>query len=90
MKHLLTEHPATVGESYLEHLHSAWSFAGSMLLGTLACLIHGLLPFLFTQTGSSLVKDLHDRMIINRSRRLKIGTGDNFPPVDAPADSHRA
>ena len=65
---LFTEHPASVGETYFEHLCSAWYFAANMLLGALACLLHGLLPFLFEKTGSGRIAHLHDRMIVNRSR----------------------
>ena len=63
-----TEHPATVGESYVEHLRSASGFAFGMICGGLACLVHGVLPFLFTSTGSSAIRRLHERMILNRSR----------------------
>ena len=68
MHRLFTEHPASVGETYFQHLCSAWYFAANMLLGALACLLHGLLPFLFEKTGSGRIAHLHDRMIVNRSR----------------------
>ena len=63
-----TEHPASVGETYGEHLVSASGFAGRMAVGALACFMHGLLPFLFTRTGSGIINDLHGQMILNRSR----------------------
>ena len=63
-----TDHPASVGETYLEHLASAWGFAGAMLLGSIACAIHGVFPFLLTVTGSSTIRRLHDRMVANRLR----------------------
>lgn len=68
---LFTEHPAAVGETYLQHLCSATGFAARMIGGGLACLLHGLLPFLFVRVGSATIDKLHDRMIVNRSRRLK-------------------
>ncbi|MEE8545441.1 MAG: DUF6356 family protein, partial [Alphaproteobacteria bacterium] len=37
MRLSFTEHPASVGESYLEHLAMALSFAVPMMLGALAC-----------------------------------------------------
>jgi hypothetical protein len=64
-----TEHPASVGETYAEHMASAWSFSGRMALGALACFLHGLFPFLFTRTGSGIINELHGRMILNRSRQ---------------------
>ncbi len=64
-----TEHPASVGETYGEHMASAWSFSGRMALGALACFVHGLLPFLFTRTGSGIIAELNSRMILNRTRQ---------------------
>src|SRR5215212_5844648 len=64
-----TKHPATVNESYAEHLATAWSFAFQMIGGGCACLLHGLLPFLFTTTGSSTIRELHERMVTNRVRQ---------------------
>ena len=56
---LLTEHPATVGETYAQHLRFAFRFGGSMVIGGLACMVHGLLPFSFTTSGSRRVRRLH-------------------------------
>lgn len=63
-----TEHPHAVGETYLQHLRSAWSFSGSMIVGGLACFLHGLFPFLCTSTGSATIRRLHDRMVVHRVR----------------------
>lgn len=72
---LFTSHPATVGESYGEHLAHASGFGVRMILGGLACLVHGLLPFLFVRTGSAAIAELHTRMVTHRSR---------MPDQDAP------
>ncbi len=77
MKRLFTDHPASVGESYTEHLAMASRFAGRMLLGSLACLVHALLPFLFVKTGSAIITELHGRMVTNRDRRVAPGLGEN-------------
>jgi len=65
---LFTEHPASVGESYWQHLRHAMGFGLRMGVSGLACMLHGLLPFLFVRTGSRQVALLHDRMIVNRSK----------------------
>lgn len=63
----LTCHPASVGESYGEHLAAAWRF-GFVLVGAgLACLIHGLLPFAFERTASGAVQRLNASMIARRA-----------------------
>jgi hypothetical protein len=63
------EHPESVGETYLGHLRSAARFSGLMLLGALACLIHGLLPFAFQTTGSRQIRRLHEAMVTDRGAR---------------------
>jgi hypothetical protein len=61
-----TDHPASVGESYLEHLGRATAFGLRMMCAGLACLLHGLLPFLFQRTGSRAISELHERMVTHR------------------------
>ena len=65
---LFTEHPASVDETYGEHMAMAASFGWRMLLGSLVCFVHALLPFLFVKTGSTIITELHDRMVTNRVR----------------------
>ncbi len=61
-----TEHPASVGESYGEHMGQAVCFGSRMVLAGLACLVHGVLPFLFVRTGSRTINELNERMVRNR------------------------
>ncbi len=65
-KTLFTEHPASVGESYVEHMGVALSFAGPLLGAGLAALVHAVLPFLCGTTASGTVKRLHARMMNRR------------------------
>jgi hypothetical protein len=60
------EHPASVNETYLEHLLSALSFGTKMLVAGLACMLHGLLPALFVTRGSDTICALHERMMTKR------------------------
>jgi hypothetical protein len=39
-----------------------------MMLAGLACLVHGVLPFLFVRTGSRAISELNERMISGRVR----------------------
>ena len=66
LRHLFSEHPASVGESYLTHLLAASAFALRLLAGGLACLVHAVLPFLFVHTGSDCVSRLHQEMLARR------------------------
>lgn len=63
-----TEHPASVGESYRQHLAHASGFGIRMVMGGFACILHGLLPFLFVKTGSKQIETLHGKMVVNRSK----------------------
>ncbi len=53
-----TEHPASVGESYWQHLAFALGFAGKLMLAGLAALVHALLPFLFRTTASCMIAEM--------------------------------
>jgi len=62
-------HPASVGESYVEHFGMATAFGFALLRAGIACLIHAFLPFLFTTTGRRAIEDLHRRMVTHRDHR---------------------
>lgn len=64
-----SEHPASVGETYTEHMGRAACFGVRMIGAGIACLVHAVLPFLFVHTGSRTIGELNDRMIA--SRRVK-------------------
>ena len=67
---LFREHPASVGESYGEHFAHATGFGVRMVFGGFACILHGILPFLFVRTGSRQITELHDRMVVNRAKPM--------------------
>jgi hypothetical protein len=67
---LFTEHPTSVGETYAQHFGQAIRFGTLMVLAGVACILHGLLPFLYVRTGSRAVAQLHERMVINRNSAL--------------------
>ena len=75
-----SEHPASVGESYSEHLFRAVYFGTRMVFAGVACLVHGLLPFLFVRTGSRAIAELNDRMVVNRRVGLPVATADERLP----------
>jgi hypothetical protein len=71
IQRLFSEHPASVGESYGEHLLRASWFAGKMLVGAGACFIHALLPFLCIRTGSETIQQLHTAMVTHRRAKAE-------------------
>lgn len=62
------EHLESVDETYLEHMGHAFGFGRRMVAAGLACLVHGIMPGLFVTTGSSAIRELHDRMVVNRRK----------------------
>lgn len=66
---LFTDHPASVGETYLQHFVFATRFGATMIAGGLACVVHGVLPFLCTTSGSRRVRRLYEMLQRHPSRR---------------------
>lgn len=60
-------HLDAVGEDYREHRRFAFDFGWAMVKGGLACMLHGLVPAWFTETGSRTVRRLHG-VIADRER----------------------
>lgn len=63
---LFTDHPASVDETYGEHMVTALGFSGPLFKAAAAALIHAFLPFLFVTTGSETITTLHTRMVTSR------------------------
>ena len=58
IKKLFTEHPNSLGESYLEHLICAAGYGLRMIFAGFAAIIHSIFPFLFETTASDLAKEI--------------------------------
>ncbi|MBL4863942.1 MAG: hypothetical protein JKY63_03475 [Rhodobiaceae bacterium] len=65
---IFTKHPATVNETYRQHMGRAFSFSVEMIVGGLACMVHGVVPACFEKTGGNAVRRLHATMVVNRNR----------------------
>ena len=61
------DHPASAGETYLEHMAFAGWFAQKLFLAGGAALIHAIIPPLFETTASTNIRELYHR-IENRNR----------------------
>src|ERR1043166_7653984 len=70
MRRFFTVHPATVGETYLEHFAFATSLGSRMVAGGLACILHGFVPELCKTTGSRTI----------REPALRLAPGNRQPP----------
>ena len=68
---LFTDHPASVDETYGQHFVAAAGFGFRMIWGGLVCLVHAVIPGAFCNTGSDMIRELHERMVINRRRKAE-------------------
>lgn len=66
LKKLFVDHPASVNESYYQHMGVAFGFGFQMLIGALACFIHGLVPGLCQKTGSKTILCLNAQLLAKR------------------------
>lgn len=63
LRELFNEHPNSVNETYLEHMHMSSSFGFWLLVAMFCAFVHALLPFVFEKTGSKIITKLHSRMV---------------------------
>ena len=77
-----TDHPATVNETYLQHMVTAFGFGARMLVGGAGCFVHGLFPWLCLTRGSDTVRLLHHRMVTHRVVRPVRGQTVALPAAD--------
>lgn len=89
-KNPFTDHPASVGETYSEHLVHASGFGFAMLKGGVVCLVHALLPFMFEKTGSQIITGLHDRMVANRVAAQNMARAQAYAQENGGAETKAA
>ncbi|MEM1230764.1 MAG: DUF6356 family protein [Pseudomonadota bacterium] len=80
-----TDHPATVGESYLQHQRAAFGYSARLFRASLCCAVHGLFPWLHTRSGSDCIKALHGELQA-RTATADTATG----PLPLPAGEQQA
>ncbi len=59
---LFQEHPKSLGMSWAEHGAGAVAIGARMVGAGLACIVHAVVPALFTETAGRTVKSLYDQM----------------------------
>jgi len=69
LRRLFLDHPASVNESYPEHMGVAAGFGWALLKASCACFVHALVPGLCERTGSRIITRLHSRMVTNRRQQ---------------------
>lgn len=72
LQRMFREHPAKVGESYVEHLVFAFGFSARLFRAAFAAFVHGVVPCLHETTASAAVLDMNDEL---RARRASMAQG---------------
>ncbi len=54
-----TEHPASVGESYGEHMRVSLGFAGNCALAAGAAFVHAIVPSMCSKSASTRIRAMH-------------------------------
>jgi hypothetical protein len=70
------DHPASVGETYLQHLTVALGYSLRLFAAGLAALLHGFLPFLCKTSASAAIKEMHAEMAARKARPAPYRSGD--------------
>ena len=58
----ITDHPASVGQTYFEHFKFAVKVSASLFKAFSACLIHAIYPPVHKNTASATIAELHNRI----------------------------
>ena len=65
-------HLKGVHESYVQHLKFAMKCGSKMAINGVACMLHGLVPFIFTHAASDCIKEMYMRFIKRDKNSLVI------------------
>jgi hypothetical protein len=76
---LLTEHPRSLGMSWASHGIGALGIGARLVGAGCACLVHAVIPGMFTQTAGKTVTDMYDHM---NKRRAGAANPDSWPDYE--------
>ncbi len=66
LRTLFIDHPASVGESYVEHLRASLETATRLGAAAGACVVHAIVPGLCRTTASTAILQLHAEIMPRR------------------------
>ena len=64
---LFTEHPRSLGMTWIGHGVGAVSIALQLIAAGFGCLVHALVPGWFTQTAGRTVARMHEHMLARKA-----------------------
>jgi hypothetical protein len=54
----ISEHYASIGETYFRHMAEALWISVKLLIAATACFVHSLFPFMFQNTASTIIQNI--------------------------------
>lgn len=76
---LFTDHPRSLGMSWAGHAAGAVKIGARLIGAGAACLVHAIVPGLFTQTAGRTVTGVYDQMM---RRRAGAANPDDWPEYE--------
>lgn len=76
-----TEHPAAAGETYWQHLLFTLGMGARLMFAGFVILIHGILPFALTYTGSKHLKKCN-KILSERAQKAQMADESPMPYGD--------
>ena len=76
---LFLEHPRSLGMSWASHGAGAVRIGGELIGAGMACLVHAVVPGIFTQTAGKTVTRMYDHMM---QRKAGASNPENWPDYE--------
>jgi hypothetical protein len=79
VERLFLEHPRSLGMSWAGHGAGAVRIGGELIGAGMACLVHAVVPGVFTQTAGKTVTRMYDHMM---QRKAGASNPENWPDYE--------
>ena len=76
---LFVDHPRSLGMSWAGHGAGAIKIGAELIGAGCACIVHAVVPGIFTQTAGTTVTRMHDHMM---KRKAGASNPDNWPDYE--------
>lgn len=78
-RRLFLDHPRSLGMSWAGHGIGALKIGAQLVGSGLACVVHAVIPGLFTETAGKTITNMHAHMM---SRRANAANPDDWPDYE--------
>lgn len=73
MKNWFTEHPHSIGETYIEHFKFASRTGLAMVVAGFACISHAFVPAIFSKVATNTINRLSQQLQERKARAREAG-----------------